>query len=125
MIGLILLIVARILSTILLPVSFIYGTLVNLFKWRLGKYYFNVAFSIDQLGNVVCMDLFNHTLIKRRSEHLFGDPDETISSVLGKNKEKETLTWVGRILVRILNCIDPGHVEDSVGHFKIYVNNDI
>jgi hypothetical protein len=63
----------------------------------------NVLVSLDQLGNSV----------------LAGDPDETISSRLGRIKAKYggTIPWtrpVARIAERILNKIQRRHVEQSV-----------
>ena len=56
---------------------------------------FDLAHSIDQTGNVICERLFNHILIKSRI-HRFGNPDETISSVLGKNKVINNLAFLGK-----------------------------
>jgi hypothetical protein len=67
----------------------------------------NVLISIDQLGNTL----------------LLGDPDETISSRLGRIKRKHggTIPWtrpVSRVTDIILDTIDPGHSDGSVenGH---------
>ena len=68
-----------------------------------GRYVLNLLFSLDQLGNSICA----------------GDPDETISSRLGRIKEK----WGGTIpmtrpICRFtawwLNKIDKNHVEDAI-----------
>lgn len=83
---------------------------------NLGEYLFKIAYSIDQLGNVVCSELFNITLIKYKNEssYKFGNPDETISSVLGKNKQRNTLTKAGEILSKFLNFLDRNHVIKSI-----------
>ncbi len=61
-------------------------------RWH--QYFLKMAISIDQLGNVVLQDLFNDLLITTKSQHSFGDEDETISSVLGKNKATHSpCTW--------------------------------
>jgi hypothetical protein len=78
------------------------------------KYFLNLALSIDQLGNALCRELFNKTLIKSNSSHIFGNPDETISSVLGKNKRDSTLTFTGKILASILDKIDENHCVNSI-----------
>jgi hypothetical protein len=54
------------------------------------------------------------TLINIKSEHLFGNPDETISSVLGKNELKHTLTKLGKLIVWILNKIDFNHTKNAI-----------
>ncbi len=110
--GLILLVVALLLGLVLLPIGFIYQCIYTLLK-GLNKYLFKIAKSIDQLGNVVCTDLFNHTLIKK-SSNLFGNEDETISSVLGKNKLAGTLTGPGKALSWLLNKIEKDHVEKAI-----------
>lgn len=115
--GLILLIVAVVLGVVLLPLGFIISGWKRLIKGDLGKYFYWVAYTIDQSGNVVCMDLFNWALIKRTSLNKFGDPDETISSVLGKNQRDGTLTKLGLFIVKILDWIDPNHSLDAIGRF--------
>lgn len=70
---------------------------------HLGKYIMNVLISLDQLGNSL----------------LLGDPDETISSRIGRIKRK----WGGRIPWRrpvtriadwVLEQIDPGHSLNAI-----------
>lgn len=72
-----------------------------------------IATSIDASGNVVCVDLFNITLIKRNG-YKFGNRKETISSALGKNQRDETLTIAGTVLCAILDFIDPNHCQKSI-----------
>lgn len=110
-----------ILHVLLIP-SIIVVLFVAFFKRKvgkaidnLGKYLFKIAYSIDQLGNVVCSELFNITLIKyKKDSYKFGNPDETISSVLGKNKQRNTLTKTGKLLSRFLNFLDKNHVIKSI-----------
>ncbi len=114
-----LLLLAVALSPLLL-VGFVWSTVkfairAKFAQWfdRLGEYFLHIAISIDQLGNVMCQDLFNYALIKDDSQP-FGNPDETISSVLGKNLVKGNLTRAGKVLDTILNTVDPGHSIDSI-----------
>jgi hypothetical protein len=74
-----------------------------------------IAVSIDQTGNVFCKELFNDALIYPKG-HRFGNEDETISSVLGKNKLSNTLTWAGKLLDRILNVFEKDHSVISIEH---------
>lgn len=104
------LIIAILLSIILFPIGFI----IAIFYPKREKYLFNIALSIDQLGNVVCGQLFNLTLIHRYSVHKFGKEDETISSVIGKNKKANTLTVAGRLLDMLLDIIDRNHSIDAI-----------
>ena len=121
MIGIVVFIIAILLSLILLPIGFIWSTVEAFWNrgWKSGwnrvsEYFFDMALSIDQLGNVTCKELFNDTLIVNSSKNRFGDPDETISSVLGKNKRDNTLTKPGKILSWILDKLDKNHVIKSI-----------
>jgi len=77
------------------------------FVWALFK-------QLDQLGNVICMENLNAWLITNKSKYFFGSPDETISSVLGKNKRAGTLTRFGWIVDRILNKLDDNHSINAI-----------
>ncbi len=119
--GLIVLITAVILGSVLLPIGFVYSFLESFWNRgvkaslkRVNRYFYLVAVSIDQLGNVVCKELFNDMLITPNSQNLFGDPDETISSVLGKNKLAGTLTKTGKMLDAILGFLDTNHSINSI-----------
>jgi hypothetical protein len=103
------LLVAILLAMILFPIGFIVAMLYPKRK----EYLFKIALGIDQLGNVVCSHLFNLTLIKQNG-YKFGDEDETISSVIGKNKLKNTLTYTGKILDLLLDKIDKDHSINSI-----------
>jgi hypothetical protein len=110
--GFILLIIALLLAIVLLPVGFAFQIITTLFK-SVNRYLFTIAKSIDQLGNVVCADLFNTTLIKKNG-YKFGHEDVTISHVLGMNKKINTLTFTGKLLANFLNLIDKQHVEKAI-----------
>ena len=110
--GFVLLIIALLLSVVLLPVGFAFQVGTTLFK-SINRYLFTIAKSIDQLGNVVCADLFNTTLIKKGG-YTFGNEDVTISHVLGINKKINTLTITGKLLANFLNLIDKQHVEKAI-----------
>ena len=81
---------------------------------RIGDYFFVCAKAIDQLGNVMCQDMFDSLLIKNL-DNPFGDEDETISSVLGRNYMTNNLTTLGKALAWVLNKLDPNHVQDAIG----------
>jgi len=120
--GILLFFTAVFLAFIIMPVGFVYGIIKNilLFKGKtlilaINSIFYAIAYAIDQLGNVVCKFLFDDAMIKKEG-YKFGDPDKTISYVLGINKEQNTLTGFGHLLVAILHCIDPYHVEKAVKH---------
>lgn len=116
--GIILFIIATILFMLLGPFSVIVSFMVLVFTGqlrRLGRYFYQMAYGIDQLGNVTCQYMFNAALITRQG-YRFGVPDETVSSVLGKNYRKGTLTWCGKILERILHFLDTDHSVKAIEH---------
>ena len=75
-------------------------------------YFFRLLIAIDQFLNVLCVPLFNKLF--GASSVAFGYPDETISSVLGKMKQKGEGNALSRFVMWFLNKIDKNHVEDSV-----------
>ena len=108
----VLFLISYLLSTVFLPLGFFY----SVFK-RIPRYYFNIAISIDQLGNTVMQGLFNDILVKK-DRFRFGNPDETISSVLGKNKAIDNLTLLGKAIAWLLNKIQYHHVEKAIEQTK-------
>lgn len=60
------------------------------------RYIFRLLISLDQLLNTITN----------------GEPDETLSSRLGRNKRRKTIT--GKIGCEILDTIDKDHCEISV-----------
>jgi len=103
------LIVAIVISIILFPIGFIFA----MFYPGRKKYIYKIALSIDQLGNVICARLFNFFLIDIIG-HKFGNEDETISGVIGKNKRTNTLTGLGIALDCILELLDKNHSVKAI-----------
>lgn len=113
MINTILFITASILKWALTPVAYVFG-LVR--AWQMnewGVYHLDLAIAKDQYGNALCRYLFNDLLIKWNG-YKFGNIDETISSVLGKNKVSNTLTPLGLAIDRLLCKFDPDHSIKSI-----------
>ena len=118
MIGLILFIISNVLACLIYPIGFIYSVVLTLLKSgykRLDDYLFNCALATDQHANVFLAKLFNDVMIKTGS-HKFGNPDETISSVLGKNKLIGKLSYFGKCLDLILHLLDNNHSIKSIEH---------
>lgn len=114
--GLVLFFTALILKCLFYPFGFSYSCILTVFKngyKELDNYLLKCAIADDQQANTYLSKFFNDILIKVGG-HRFGNPDETISSVLGKNYLSKTLTITGRILNMILNLIDPGHSINSI-----------
>lgn len=111
--GFLLLLIASILKLILAPLFYCYGAL-KAFKLReFNEWSKDLATAKDQYGNALGSYFFNDFVIKKEG-YKFGFIDETISSVLGKNKRDNTLTLLGKALCFVLNLIDKNHVEKSI-----------
>lgn len=117
--GLVLFCIAVILTTILTFVSFVFTPIYYIvtFKWKKGlneldRWFFKLALSVDQFGNVSCAKFLQVTMSK--SGHKFGNEDDTVSYVLGRLKYQDDLTWFGRVVVLILDVIENDHVEMAV-----------
>jgi hypothetical protein len=95
-------------------VLFLPLSIINWFfvKDKLG-YFKSSAVNIDKFGNREFRTLFNKVFITNEG-YRFGNINETISSVLGKNQLTNTLTKGGKILVWILDKIDNNHVLKSI-----------
>lgn len=65
---------------------------------RFGQYVFNILYSVDQFFNTVAG----------------GDPDETISSRLGKMARDGKLRLLPGLIVRFLDRIDADHCKDAI-----------
>lgn len=110
---------AILLGVILIPIGLLYSLgfrLSNNFSIpeRLSAYLYTCSLAIDQLGNVFCSDLFNHTLITSYASVLFGNPDQTISAVLGYAQNNNSLTKIGGWVVNLLDTIDPDHCKKAM-----------
>jgi hypothetical protein len=68
------------------------------FSRALGRYIVNILISIDQFFNVLFL----------------GDPDETISSRLGKLERNDTTYYFTRLVIDFLDGLDPGHAKKSI-----------
>ena len=134
--GLLLYLLSSVLKIAINPIGVLVGFIVivshkkykNVRMKALNYYFESLAISDDQHGNVACKYIFDAIVIKNRraDKHElemgllivpkteFGDPDQTISYVVGENKQSRTLTIFGMFLAWFLNAIDPNHVEDAV-----------
>lgn len=106
-----LLLIAILLSILIFPIALMYAIVTRGLN-TLGRDSWNNAIAIDQLGNVWCKHLFND-LMCHSDGHRFGDPNETVSHVLGKNKALNKLYPIGKALAWLLNKIDENHVEKA------------
>jgi len=90
------------------------GIVYALFTVRpLSPYWRGIAESIDQMGNHICGPIFNQWLLLSEG-YPFGNIDETVSSVLGKNKVIGTLSPAGKWLDKILDWLDKDHSINAI-----------
>ena len=74
-----------------------------------------MALVLDEVGNVTMQHLLNDLLlIQKEHTYLFGNKNETISSVIGKNSLTNTLSPLGRALNSFLNFLDKDHSLNSI-----------
>lgn len=114
--GFILFVISVLCGLVFLPVGMVSGVLILLVRFNKNEgddYFRNLALSVDQFGNVAMSPLFNLILIKEGG-YKFGNPDETISSVIGKNEEVGKLNFISRGIAWILNKLDRGHTVNSI-----------
>lgn len=91
-----------------LPLSLINFILVG----KVG-YFRDSAVSLDKYSNREFRTLWNKVL-RTEAGYKFGNPDETISSALGKNERDGTLTGTGKALVYVLDKIEKDHCLKSI-----------
>ncbi len=99
-----------------LPLSLL-NFLAVAIKFKDLGYFKSSAVNLDRFGNSEFRTLFNLTL-KKKEGYKFGNMEETISSVLGKNQRDKTLTRTGKVLVWILDTIEKEHCRKSIKEFK-------
>ncbi|RLA19250.1 MAG: hypothetical protein DRQ56_05815 [Gammaproteobacteria bacterium] len=75
----------------------------------MSSYFWNVLIWIDQGVNTWFAPLLNFVLDSKK----FGDPDETLSSVFGKEVRSGNCKTCYYIC-RMLHWIDPGHCKKSI-----------
>lgn len=120
--GILLCIAAMILILIVGIPCFIIGLWIN--RRDLDTYMGHLAYALDEGGNVIIAPLANLILIKKGG-YKFGNWRESISSVLGKNKENithvpgvdpasGTLTRLGYKIYFVLDKIRKNHCENSI-----------
>ena len=125
--GLALLLISVVLFIITIPLGLLYGLIFKLITKSItgiGEFGLKIAISLDQLGNVSMQYLLNEIMIVKGG-YKFGNRDETISSVIGKNEELDTLSNFGRFINKILNIIDPNHSLNSIDYFIEPLDNFI
>jgi hypothetical protein len=88
-------------------------SIVNYFCVKNKKGYFKqTALNLDKFGNREFRAFLNFSM--QKNGYKFGNPNETISSALGKNERDKTLLRFGQIMVWILDKLDKDHCKKSI-----------
>ena len=127
MIELLILIIATTLLYLLLPIIICFMVLKYIFtgnKKMLAVWFYRTAREIDLFANVVGAEFWNAIFITDGG-YKFGNPKETISSVLGKNQRDKTLTLLGDALRWVLDRIDEDHCLNSINDDATNTKKDI
>lgn len=108
--------IAVVLGVVFIPLGLLFSILFRLrITINTGYDYFKVcAIAIDQAGNVFCSDLFNLLLVTNKAKVKFGNPDQTISAVLGYAQYFDALTKLGKGVALVLDTIDPYHCYNAM-----------
>ena len=110
--------VALLLVITTAPIGFIYALIRQTCSSKaksLNVYFIEVALVLDEVGNVTMQHLLNDILlINDVQTYYFGNKNETISSVIGKNSITNTLSPIGRTLNSFLNFLDKDHSLNSI-----------
>ena len=118
MIGTILYLIAIALFIPLALINFF--VVLTAYGWNLknaGGYFKSLAIDIDIMGNRAFRTLWNNTLVKRNKNYYrFGKIGETISSAIGKNQIRGTLSIAGKCLAWVLDGIDKNHCRNSINY---------
>jgi len=122
-ISILLFVVSVLLKYLTFVISVVFTPLYYLItlKWlkgghKLSEWFYNMAISNDQTGNVQSALTFQKMFTKGNA-HEFGDPDDTVSYVLARNLHKGRLNAFGRVMAWLLDKIDSsdgGHMEKAI-----------
>lgn len=112
--GFLLFIIATIIKLALFPLLYVIGAIAAIIKGEFNQWNYDLAIAQDQYGNTLGKYIWNGLLITKQSKSRFGNNDETISSVIGKNKRDNMLTETGKVVDSILETLDPNHSTDAI-----------
>jgi hypothetical protein len=104
------------LAVIMFLIATPFGISLEAVKGRTKRRVQRIALSIDQLTNTCYPVLATKLFIKydEDSSHKFGNEDETLSSVLGKNARIDNLSKFGKFVCKMLNNIDNNHCANAI-----------
>ena len=100
-------------ALLFLPLTLLNVICVIIKNGNANGYFFQGAIDIDKFGNVNLRCLLN-TILRKKGGFKFGLENETVSSVLGKNKRDNKLSFIGKAVAYILDSIDKNHCINSI-----------
>jgi hypothetical protein len=140
MLGIFLFLVALVSTTFFTIISIIVSVISYLVRLKfygayksIGKYFYQMALSIDQFANVSLQHIFNRIMVQhKRYYHAFGNEDDTVSYVIARNYNRGTLSKFGEFWAWFLNTVDKNHLQKAVKNkiksdgkaFKRILNNN-
>ena len=111
----ILLMVFAIIILSFAPILFLIGLVKIFYKTKVGKGLDDlgddlrcVAFVLDKLGNVT---VFNWLDFSSAETPKYGNPTQTISEVLYLRNKVNKLTFLDRLIFKLIDGLDKGHFE--------------
>lgn len=107
MLGFILFIMAYVLYLPATIINFLIVSIKNL-KFNFNGYFKDSAYRLDVYACGEFRTMWNVILIKKTGI-LFKKDGKTMSYYLGANLMTDSLTGFGKVIVWILNYVDPGH----------------
>jgi len=81
--------------------------------YAIGTRMYKSAVSIDQYANIWVGDVLNKVMITEEG-YQYGDEDDTISDITGRNERDGTLTKAGQRFTKILNILGKDHSLESI-----------
>lgn len=114
--GVILFIVSFMAGLLTFPIGIGWNFFTALFSWdwkRFNGDMLDLAISIDQTLNVALKNVLR-TLLITDPLYNFGDPDQTVSYVIGINYVYGNLTSFGHLCRKMLYSFDKDHVIKAV-----------
>ena len=79
-----------------------------------AEFFLNIAAVVDVLGGVAFGGFFTWLFLTKDSKYIFGRITDTISYVLGFNETAGTLSKSGKIMVKVLDWLDPDHCQKAL-----------
>ena len=89
-------------------------SVLNFLLVRNPGYLKDTGITLSKVANRDLRTILNKVLKHKNGGHEFGSCDETVSSCLGKNQIKGTLSRTGRVFVSVLNKCETHHCLRSV-----------